>query len=488
MEEQVPESTELPELIKLINTADPEQVLKGTSGVRKLLLYERCTPSQVLETGVLPRLITFLEESSPSDLQFETCWIISIYAFLQLIKVLVDVGSLLPLVKLLSTKTTDQVKDKAIFGLGNLIKVSDYCRKMVLDLDVMQPLIKLAEETTDQQLLRNISWVVALLGRGPYPPLQMTLPSLGILHKFLFNENPDIQLEGIRGISYIAARPEGIQSVIESGSVKRVIEIMNHSETSMFIALTMIASLGMGQESQVNYIIELGGLNITLEMFDHPSDRIRAHGFVAIGNLLRPSTIQKSIDLGFFTRFITLANSETKDFNSLCEVVIVFTNAVRVSTVEQIEYFVSIGLMPAFSRLVGLEMKYGGCDIPNFVIQTWLLIFKAGETLKDKHNGENPFVLAFKEAKGVASLGFVLSGSRDPTRITLGNTIYQTYLPEMLKKPITPTTATTTTQTQPSSTSSSNTPNASNTAETAKPTVAQPNTGQPDGAKNCIIN
>ncbi|KAF2074736.1 hypothetical protein CYY_003968 [Polysphondylium violaceum] len=495
MDETIPDATEFNEFLKLFNSTEIQDIVKGTSGLRKLLLYERCTPDQVLGATVLPRLVAFLESSSPEDLLYETCWMMSIFAFLQYIKEIVGTGLLVPLVKLLSLDTTsDRVRDKITFCLGNVTKQSLQCRQQLLELGIMKYLIEIVENTSDQQLLRNSAWLVALLGRGPYPPLQMTIGSVGILHKFLENSDPEIQLEGIRGISYIAARPEGIQSVIDSGSVKRVVEIMNHSETSTFVALTMIASMGMGQPSQSDYMIDLGGLKIILELLDNPSSRIKAHAFVGIGNFLaNPSQIQKAIDLGFFSKFATFGNSATKDFNSLCEIVIIFNNATLHANEEQIEYFVSIGLIPLMCKLSGLEIKYASLDIPNLVLKTFINLFKTGDTLKEKNNGINPYTQAFKVANGLASLRFCVGSSRDPERSRIGSHIITAYFPEILNSNTPPlvnnNTATPSTTTTPPSTTST-TPSTTSTTSSTPPTANTTANSSADeqNSKGCIIN
>lgn len=66
---------ELPGLLQKIGSDDPSQQYEATTSFRKLLSIERNPPIQeVIDSGVVPRLVQFLSYNNNTSLQFEAAW------------------------------------------------------------------------------------------------------------------------------------------------------------------------------------------------------------------------------------------------------------------------------------------------------------------------------------------------------------------------------------------------------------------------------
>src|SRR4051794_22727648 len=65
--------TQIPQLAQ--NCADPALEVESTRKLRKLLSIERNPPiAQVINSGVVPKLIEFLSRNEKPDLVFESLW------------------------------------------------------------------------------------------------------------------------------------------------------------------------------------------------------------------------------------------------------------------------------------------------------------------------------------------------------------------------------------------------------------------------------
>ena len=70
-----PELVQLPQLVADVLSDDPARQLEATSQMRKLLSIERDPPIQaVIDAGVVPRFVEFLQRDEHTSLQYEAVW------------------------------------------------------------------------------------------------------------------------------------------------------------------------------------------------------------------------------------------------------------------------------------------------------------------------------------------------------------------------------------------------------------------------------
>merc|ERR1719265_2317315 len=125
---------QIPGLTQMIASDDPAAQFTATQQFRKLLSIEHNPPIQeVINTGIVPRFVQFLREVSRPDLQFEAAWVLTNIASgtADQTRVVVEHGALPIFVELLKSPN-DDVREQAVWALGNIAGDSPNFRDLVL--------------------------------------------------------------------------------------------------------------------------------------------------------------------------------------------------------------------------------------------------------------------------------------------------------------------------------------------------------------------
>merc|ERR1719215_2251399 len=171
-------------LTQALAQEDPQSQFNATQQFRKLLSIEQNPPIQeVIAAGVVPRFVQFLKEVARPDLQFESAWVLTNIASgtAEQTRVVVENGALPLFVELLASPNVD-VKEQAVWALGNIAGDSPNLRDLVLQSGGLQPVMKVIRESEKISLTRNATWTLSNLCRGkPQPPIEWVAPGLTIL-------------------------------------------------------------------------------------------------------------------------------------------------------------------------------------------------------------------------------------------------------------------------------------------------------------------
>ncbi|KAK9003465.1 hypothetical protein V6N11_061027 [Hibiscus sabdariffa] len=133
----------LPAMVIAVWTDDGNLQLKATTQFRELLSVGHNPPiEEVIEAGVVPRFVEFLEREDFPQLQFEAARVLTNIASgtSENTKVVIDDGAVPIFVKLFGSPN-DDVSEQSIWALGNVAADSPASRDVVLGHGALLPLL-----------------------------------------------------------------------------------------------------------------------------------------------------------------------------------------------------------------------------------------------------------------------------------------------------------------------------------------------------------
>jgi hypothetical protein len=139
----------LPEITQALYDPSEQVQEEATREFRKLLSIERNPPiQQVINAGVVPRFVEFLTKWQCPTLQFEAAWALTNIASgtSEHTHVCVEKGAVPMFVQLLNSPN-DDVREQAVWALGNIAGDSAKLRDEVLNHKALMPLLRQLDPT-----------------------------------------------------------------------------------------------------------------------------------------------------------------------------------------------------------------------------------------------------------------------------------------------------------------------------------------------------
>lgn len=300
-----PASAEMEALRQQVFSGDVALQCSATEKFRKMLSKERNPPRQdVIECGVVPYFVEFLKRADLPQLQFEAAWALTNIASGARAQTatVVNAGAIPIFVDLLESPAED-VREQAVWALGNIAGDGPDCRDLVLQSGVLAPLLRLLNDnTTKVTMFRNATWVLSNLCRGKNPPPDFAVvsESLPTLAKLLGHADDEVLGDACWALSYLTDGTNGeIQKVIEAGVVGRLVELLMHDTTDIIRpALRSIGNIVTGDDVQTQAVLNCGVIPALAKLLQHTRKTIQKEVCWAISNITAGSQeqIQAVID------------------------------------------------------------------------------------------------------------------------------------------------------------------------------------------------
>merc|ERR1719460_1460118 len=257
-------------LVEGVHSEDPNLQLPAVTQFRKLLSIERSPPiEEVIAAGVVPRFVQFLQCGDNPMLQFESAWALTNIASgtSEHTRVVIANGAVPIFVQLLLSPN-DDVREQAVWALGNIAGDSPECRDLVLTQGVLLPLLEQLNPNSKMSMLRNATWTLSNLCRGkPQPAWNMVLPALPVLAQLVFSNDDEVLSDGPN---------EKIQAVLNTGICARIVGLMGHPPASVQTpALRTAGNIVTGDDNQTQCVINCGALPRLLALLNSSKKGIR---------------------------------------------------------------------------------------------------------------------------------------------------------------------------------------------------------------------
>eukprot|EP00179_Madagascaria_erythrocladioides_P001573 CAMPEP_0198318622 /NCGR_PEP_ID=MMETSP1450-20131203/7911_1 /TAXON_ID=753684 ORGANISM="Madagascaria erythrocladiodes, Strain CCMP3234" /NCGR_SAMPLE_ID=MMETSP1450 /ASSEMBLY_ACC=CAM_ASM_001115 /LENGTH=593 /DNA_ID=CAMNT_0044021941 /DNA_START=42 /DNA_END=1824 /DNA_ORIENTATION=- len=348
----------LPELCAgLMSGSDPDHCLRCTTDIRKMLSIERNPPiDSVVQQNVVPRLVELLSATEYPNLQFEAAWALTNIASgtSQHTAAVIEAGAVPIFVRLLSSQTED-VREQAVWALGNIAGDSTACRDLVLRHDALRHVLLLLITPSRNSLKRNATWTLSNLCRGkPAPEFSQLKDAIPVLVSLLDNSDEDILMDACWALSFLSdGGNEKIQAVVDIGVVPILVRLLSHPQTTLQTpALRTIGNIVTGNDRQTQSVIDAGGLPALLSLMGSSKKSIRKETCWTISNITAGTQqqIQAVIEAGIFPPLLQLLAGG--EFEIKKEAAWVVSNATSGGTGGQIAYLVQSNCIPPLCELL----------------------------------------------------------------------------------------------------------------------------------------
>ncbi|XP_060813561.1 importin subunit alpha-3 isoform X1 [Bombus pascuorum] len=345
-------------LVSKAKNSDPAVKLQAVQQARKLLSSDRNPPiDRLIDSGILPILVTCLQQHNSPSLQFEAAWALTNIASgtSPQTQAVVDAGAVPHFLHLLLS-SQQNVCEQAVWALGNIIGDGPTSRDYVIERGVVQPLLAFIKPDIPITFLRNVTWVIVNLCRNKDPPppvkaIQEILPALNVL---IHHTDINILVDTIWAVSYLTdGGNEQIQMVIDSGVVPRLIPLLSHKEVKVqTAALRAVGNIVTGTDEQTQIVLNCDALSYFPNLLTHQREKICKEAVWFLSNVTagNQSQVQAVIDAGLLPLIIhNLMNGE---FQTQKEAAWAISNLTISGNEEQVARMIQEGVIAPFCNLL----------------------------------------------------------------------------------------------------------------------------------------
>lgn len=389
-------------------------LIENAQKVRKILSKEPQPPiDEVIQSGVIPRFAELLKRNDCAILQFEVAWVLTNVASgsSQQTKTIVDSGAAKTFIEMLQSPHPE-VKEQAVWALGNVAGDCAECRDYLLVSGIMDPLLNLLRESEQNvTLTRNAVWTLSNLCRGKQPSADFNRlkDSLPVLARLLSHDDSEVLSDTCWALSYLCDGPnEKIQAVLNAGVARRLVELLMHeSNLVVSAAIRAVGNIVTGEDHQTQIIVNCGAIPLLKELMNSQKETIRKEACWTVSNITagNRTQIQAVIDKGLFPDLINIINRA--EVRTRKEAAWAITNATSGGSSDQIEYMVGCGAIQALSGLLNV--------VDNKMIQVALNglenIIKSGQTQAGTPGFEdgNKYAVIVEECGGLDKIEYLQS-------------------------------------------------------------------------------
>lgn len=397
---------DLPQLMAYITSGNVEHIYFGTVGLRKLLSKKEDSPIQeIIDIGAVPHLIKFLELRDNPALQFEASWCLTNIATgnSEQTQCLTEKGAIPKFVSLLEAEQ-ENLKDQAVWALGNIAGESNTFRDMVINYGIITPLLKLVLSKPKLAILRNACWALSNLVRGkPAPVFDKVKPIIPVIGKLIQEtDDKEILTDSCWTLSYLTeGGEEKVKDLLHIDILRRLSDFLISPWLTVSVpALRTLGNIITGDDTQTQMTIEAGILPKLHQMLAAEKSAVRKEASWAISNITAGPVeqIQAVIAENIMEKIIELTQRDCIEVRR--ESVWALSNATSGANLEQAQYLIQKGSTEALCSVLTVKGEVRTIAIALEGLENLL---KMGRNIP-LPDGTNPVAASIEQCRGLEYL------------------------------------------------------------------------------------
>jgi hypothetical protein len=397
-------------IVDSLRSPIPNVQTEAAETIRRMLSVDRDPPiNAVTAAGAVPLLIAMLGNHANPRGQFEACWALTNIASgtTEDAHYVAKEGAIPQLMQLLHSPNGD-VREQAMWALGNLAGDGPSLRDYLLRCDILTPVLQemqVSEQDPNAvSFMRTAAWTLSNLCRGkPVPRVDEVRPALRMLARGLWHPDLEILTDACWAFSYISEAKDGhVQLLLELNIIPRIVELLLHAKPVVqTAALRVVGNVVTGDEAPTQAVLNSRALFPLQALLNHPRKAIVKEACWTISNIMAgtDAQIQAVIDEGIVPMLVECMNT-TKELVIRKEACWAISNASTGGTDRQKMYLVSAGVVPPLCRM--LEVKDPRAVV--VALEALRNLLEAGATAVAGTTAENPVMVQIQTSGGADML------------------------------------------------------------------------------------
>lgn len=325
---------------------------------------------------------------------------------------IIERGAVPVFIQLLSSHN-EELRDQAVWAIGNIAGDSPEFRDYVLQQGVLHPLLQLLQLPNNKlSLIRNAAWTLSNFCRGkPAPKLNAVVPAIPMLAQLLKSSDDEVIADAAWSFSYLSDADESaIDAIISSGVCQTLVYLLSHPSSSVQTpALRTVGNICTGNDRQTQILLDLNVLPSLGQLLNSQRKTIRKETCWTLSNITAGTKIQTQhvINSGLFPELIR--QLDCSEFEVRKEAAWAISNATTWKVPEQIKSILGWGAAkPMIQLLASNDTK-----LILVVLEFTENVLSTGEMIANQLGQQNMFVNNFEEVEAVDKLDQLQSHSNN---------------------------------------------------------------------------